>query len=133
MVHAINQHGRETYFSDRVWALMPKHKNGWIEFSEQGEVVVPQQIIEFQQSLKKEGVVVEENDNKPVAETVTEQPKEEPQPTIKAETVTEQSTEPIKETPTVNEPVEAEKKSPVKPRSAKTRTVAKNKSKKAKK
>jgi len=66
MVRAINKYGREAYFSERVWALMPKEKNGWIEFSEQGEVLIPQQIIEFQQK-KKEAVVVEE--------VKTEQPK----------------------------------------------------------
>lgn len=63
MVHAINQHGMETYFSDRVWNLMPKHKNGWVEFSDKlGESVIPQQIIEFQAKLKKDAVVEEKNE-----------------------------------------------------------------------
>ena len=69
MIHAINQHGREAYFTDRVWDLMPKDKNGWIKFSEQGEVVIPQQIVEFQQNLKKEVAVVEEKNDVVIAET----------------------------------------------------------------
>lgn len=61
MVHAINQHGMTRYFADRVWDLMPKDKNGWVRFEEQGEVAIPQQIVEFQANLtKKEAVVVEE-------------------------------------------------------------------------
>ena len=70
MVHAINKEGREMYFTDRVWELMPKHKNGWIEFSSKGEVIVPQQILEFQQK-KKEAVAVEDikNDTPVVSET----------------------------------------------------------------
>jgi glycerol kinase len=61
MVHAINQHGIERTFSDRVWALMPKGKNGWVEYDAQalGGALIPQQVVEFQQSLKKDAVVEE--------------------------------------------------------------------------
>jgi hypothetical protein len=69
MVRAINKHGREQYFTERVWNLMPKHKNGWVEFDQQGELLVPQQIIEFQQ-MKKEAVVVDAVTN----ETQIEEP-----------------------------------------------------------
>ena len=73
MVRAINKHGREAYFSERVWGMMPKDKNGWVEFSQQGEVLVPQQIIEFQQK-KKEAVVVDTKDETPIEATPVEQP-----------------------------------------------------------
>ena len=60
MIHAINKSGREAYFTERVWDMLPKNKNGWVEFSAQGEVLVPQQVIEFQQK-KKAVAVVDEN------------------------------------------------------------------------
>jgi len=43
---------------------MPKEKNRWSEFSQQGEVLVPQQIKEFQQK-KKEAVAVEDAKSEP--------------------------------------------------------------------
>lgn len=73
MIHAINKTGREAYFSERVWELMPKDKNGWVKFSEQGEVLVPPQIVEFQQKKKQDVVdVVEES--KPKMDTKTKPP-----------------------------------------------------------
>lgn len=56
MVHAINQQGREAYFSDKVWALLPKHKNGWVEFADikAGDIPIPHQIIEFQAKVTEE-------------------------------------------------------------------------------
>ena len=93
MVHAINQHGIEREFSDRVWALMPKGKNGWIEYDAQrlGEALIPQQVVEFQQSLKKDAVVEESVETKKLVvefevpiepQVVVEQPIEEEQPTV---------------------------------------------------
>jgi hypothetical protein len=58
MIHAINKNGTESYFSERVWNLMPKHKNGWVEFSDNMNILVPDKIIEFQQK-KREAVVAE--------------------------------------------------------------------------
>jgi len=79
MVRAINKHGIEASFSERVWAMMPKHKNGWVEFSEQGEVLVPQQVMEFQLK-KKEAVAVEDVNIEPEikAEPMPEEPKTAP-------------------------------------------------------
>lgn len=72
-IHAINKDGREAKFSQRVWDMMPKHKNGWVEYNGQlGELPIPHQIVEFQQSLRKEDAVVEESVVEP---TVVEQPK----------------------------------------------------------
>lgn len=70
MVHAINKQGREAYFTERVWELMPKHKNGWVEFSSQGEVLIPQQIVEFQQKKKLDAVVGETETEPTVEENV---------------------------------------------------------------
>lgn len=70
MIHAINKHGQERYFRERVWNLMPKSKNGWREFDATGEIIVPQQIVEFQQS-RKEAVVVEEEKSKPKSSIIT--------------------------------------------------------------
>lgn len=53
MIRAINKDGRQRDFTERVWSMMPKHKNGWVEYEAQGEVLVPQQIIEFQQKKKR--------------------------------------------------------------------------------
>lgn len=82
MIHAINKHGRESWFSDKVWEKMPKHKNGWIEFgTTMGEVLIPQQIIEFQQS-KKEAVTVEEK-SEPKVHTKTPPAKRNTKKTVK--------------------------------------------------
>lgn len=52
---AINEHGIEAEFSDRVWAMMPKHKNGWIEIGEAlNGVKIPEKIVEYQSKLKEE-------------------------------------------------------------------------------
>jgi hypothetical protein len=61
MIRAINKDGRQRDFTERVWSMMPKHKNGWVEYEAQGEVLVPQQIIEFQQKKKEAAAVVVEN------------------------------------------------------------------------
>ncbi len=57
MVHAINKQGREAFFTERVWDLLPKGKNGWVEFSAQGEVLIPSQIVEFQKKKADADVV----------------------------------------------------------------------------
>lgn len=76
MIHAINQHGRESWFTERVWNKLPKHKNGWIEFDskEMGEVLIPQQIIEFQ-AQKKDLVAVEEKEPEKVVKPRGRKPK----------------------------------------------------------
>jgi hypothetical protein len=61
MVRAINQKGMVSEFSDRVWAMLPKHKNGFIELSEmQTPVHIPEKIIEFQAKVKEQPPVVQE-------------------------------------------------------------------------
>ena len=69
MVRAINKHGEERYFTERVWEMLPKHKNGWVEWTESGELIVPLQIVEFQQKLKSE------KEDATVAEVKDETPK----------------------------------------------------------
>lgn len=69
MVRAINKHGEERYFTERVWEMLPKHKNGWMEWTESGELIVPLQIQEFQAKLKSEKADVS------VAEAKSETPK----------------------------------------------------------
>ncbi len=59
MVRAINKNGEIRDFTDRIWGIMPKHKNGWVEFEEPGELIVPLQIVEFQQKLKDKKEVVD--------------------------------------------------------------------------
>lgn len=55
MIKAINQHGQEAEFSERVWEMMPKHKNGWVEIGEKvGNVKIPDKIVEYQAKLKDE-------------------------------------------------------------------------------
>lgn len=57
MITAINKDGRMGTFSDRVWALMPKHKNGWMLFNgDSKEPVIPEEIIEFQAKKKEVAV-----------------------------------------------------------------------------
>jgi hypothetical protein len=54
MIHAINKDGREAYFTERVWNIMPKHKNGWIPFEDNKDgIVIPDEIIEFQKNLSE--------------------------------------------------------------------------------
>lgn len=92
MIHAINKHGREAYFTERVWDMMPKDKNGWVEFSAQGEVLVPQQVVEFQQLKKKAVAVVDENTETQIApEPIKVEKQPEPKPKI-----TKARTKPVK-------------------------------------
>ncbi len=103
MVHAINQHGIEREFSDRVWALMPKNHNGWIEYDAQklGGALIPQQVVEFQQSLKKDVVVEESVETPHIQEMVIEIPIPiEPQ-VIEEQVVEQPPIEPIVEKKTV--------------------------------
>lgn len=58
-VHAINKQGREAIFTRRVWDLLGKNKNGWIEYESRGEVLIPDKIIEFQQKRKEAEIVPE--------------------------------------------------------------------------
>ena len=96
MVHAINKDGIEREFQDRVWALMPKGKNGWMEYNalKLGEVLIPQQVVEFQQSLKKDAVVEENVETPKVVERTIEIPIVEPQ-TIE-DSIVEKKTKPVK-------------------------------------
>jgi len=52
MIRAINKNGRETFFSERIWGMLPKDKNGWVEFNGEKELLIPDKIIEFQQKKK---------------------------------------------------------------------------------
>jgi hypothetical protein len=47
MIKAINKAGMISTFSDKVWALLPSHKNGFRELSDAPETIVPSEIIEF--------------------------------------------------------------------------------------
>lgn len=58
MIYAINRHGTEGAFTEKVWSLLKKDKNGWKQISEMGVTIdVPQIIKEFQASKKLEPVM----------------------------------------------------------------------------
>lgn len=67
MVKAINKAGMVSEFTDKVWELMSKNKNGFVELSDTPNVPhIPKEIIEFK--AKKIELIKQEED-KPVVET----------------------------------------------------------------
>lgn len=58
MITAINKKGMVSKFSDKVWNMMPKHKNGWEEIGAAKGLSVPPEVTEFM--AKKKDVAAEE-------------------------------------------------------------------------
>lgn len=68
MIQAINKHGIVARFSDTVWKLLGKEKNGWQLYDESTKTInVPKQIIEFQAKKKESAIAV---NNAIVEETI---------------------------------------------------------------
>ena len=70
MIKAINSIGTISEFREKVWELMPKHKNGWREIKEGAKepVNIPIEIKEFQAKKNIADIAEEIND---VVETPT--------------------------------------------------------------
>jgi deoxyribodipyrimidine photolyase len=71
MIKAINAIGTVSEFRERVWELMPPHKNGWREIKEGSKepINVPTEITEFQ--AKKKDVDTAEEDKPEITSTHT--------------------------------------------------------------
>jgi len=79
MIRAINKQGTVSEFTERVWGLMSKNHNGYIELNENEQPVnIPDKIIEFQVKKKQEVVKVAETADieQPETEIATEVPAE---------------------------------------------------------
>ena len=60
-VKAINKYGRILYFKESIWEAMPKHRNGWVEYTlkDSADIPIPDKVIEFQEEKKRKDAVAE--------------------------------------------------------------------------